>query len=47
VERGRKLAGTRWSGAIADLIGAGLRQHTTGTLYERVSQSAKGRSRAH
>jgi hypothetical protein len=47
VERGRKIAGTRLSGAIADMIGAGLRQHTSGTLCTRVSQSAKGRSRAH
>jgi hypothetical protein len=43
VERGRKLAGTRRSGAIADLIGAWLRQHTRGRLCARVSQSAKGK----
>ena len=47
MERGHKLASTRWSGAIADLIGAGLRQLKSGTLCVRVSQSAKGRSRAH
>jgi hypothetical protein len=47
VERGRRLAGTTWSEARADLIGEGLRQHTKGDLHARVSQTAKRRSRAH
>jgi hypothetical protein len=41
LERGRKLAGTSWSGANSDLVGAWLRAHTKGSLCARDLQSAK------
>jgi hypothetical protein len=42
-----QVTGTSWSGAISDMVGAWLRAHTSGSLYARDLQSARGRARAH
>jgi hypothetical protein len=45
LERGLKLAGTSWSGAISDLVGAWLRAHTSGQFVCKGSSISQGLSK--